>query len=215
MKFTDLGLSEALLKAVLEEGYSEPTPIQAQAIPAVLEGHDIMASAQTGTGKTAGFTLPLLHKLADMPRIDSRGQARPDAVPTRNDLAGLHPAEHPRDGAQIIESTARRSPTGRARTDVHLAELLDRGRRREVLGEALGLDEAPIGPIRLGRNELHDPIPPGAETLVHPRLAMGEGGLQHGRQRKVEVAPGQPRQAVLVGDHLALLGVLHLAVEYS
>jgi ATP-dependent RNA helicase RhlE len=64
MTFDELGLAPALLKAVREEGYSTPTPIQAQAIPAVLAGVDLLAGAQTGTGKTAAFTLPVLHKLA-------------------------------------------------------------------------------------------------------------------------------------------------------
>jgi ATP-dependent RNA helicase RhlE len=63
MTFDDLKLAPALLKAVREQGYETPTPIQAQAIPAVLEGHDLLAGAQTGTGKTAAFTLPMLHKL--------------------------------------------------------------------------------------------------------------------------------------------------------
>ena len=62
--FSDLGLSEALLKAVRDKGYETPSPIQAQAIPAVISGRDVMAAAQTGTGKTAGFTLPLLQRLA-------------------------------------------------------------------------------------------------------------------------------------------------------
>ncbi len=64
MKFEDLNLAPAILKAVSEQGYETPTPIQAQAIPAVLAGHDLLAGAQTGTGKTAAFTLPMLHKLA-------------------------------------------------------------------------------------------------------------------------------------------------------
>ncbi|TXH04318.1 MAG: DEAD/DEAH box helicase [Nevskiaceae bacterium] len=64
MSFANLGLSQGLLEAVAKEGYTEPTPIQAKAIPAVLEGHDLLAAAQTGTGKTAAFTLPLLHKLS-------------------------------------------------------------------------------------------------------------------------------------------------------
>ena len=63
MKFEDLNLAQAIQKAVAEQGYESPTPIQAQAIPAVLAGHDLLAGAQTGTGKTAAFTLPLLHKL--------------------------------------------------------------------------------------------------------------------------------------------------------
>ena len=64
MKFEDLGLAPALLKAVQEEGYDTPTPIQAQAIPIVLSGADLLAGAQTGTGKTAAFVLPMLHKLS-------------------------------------------------------------------------------------------------------------------------------------------------------
>ena len=63
MTFKDLGLSEALLKAVNKKGYTNPSPIQEKAIPLVLAGKDVLASAQTGTGKTAGFTLPMLHNL--------------------------------------------------------------------------------------------------------------------------------------------------------
>jgi ATP-dependent RNA helicase RhlE len=62
--FERLGLAPALLRAVAEQGYSAPTPIQAKAIPAVIAGHDILAAAQTGTGKTAAFTLPLLQRLS-------------------------------------------------------------------------------------------------------------------------------------------------------
>lgn len=68
MSFASLGLSAELLRAVADQGYDAPTPIQARAIPAVLAGHDLMASAQTGTGKTAAFTLPLLQNLHRGPR---------------------------------------------------------------------------------------------------------------------------------------------------
>ena len=64
MSFASLGLSEEILRAVSERGYTEPTPIQAQAIPVVLSGGDLLAGAQTGTGKTAGFTLPILQLLS-------------------------------------------------------------------------------------------------------------------------------------------------------
>ena len=64
MHFSELGLKAEIQRAVAEEGYDTPTPIQQQAIPAVLAGHDLMATAQTGTGKTAGFTLPILHRLS-------------------------------------------------------------------------------------------------------------------------------------------------------
>ena len=62
--FADLNLIPELLRAVADQGYTEPTPIQAQAIPLVMQGRDVMGAAQTGTGKTAGFTLPLLQRLA-------------------------------------------------------------------------------------------------------------------------------------------------------
>ncbi len=65
MKFTDLNLSEPILKAISDKGYEVPSPIQAEAIPAIMEGKDVMAAAQTGTGKTAGFTLPILERLKD------------------------------------------------------------------------------------------------------------------------------------------------------
>ena len=90
MKFTELGLHESLLKAVKEQQYDTPTPIQAQAIPAVMKGNDVLASAQTGTGKTAGFVLPMLHRLAERPRANS---ARPLALiltPTRELAAQVH-----------------------------------------------------------------------------------------------------------------------------
>ena len=69
MSFPSLGLHESLLRAIAETGYTEPTPIQAQSIPAIIAGNDLIGIAQTGTGKTAAFTLPLLHRLrSDAPR---------------------------------------------------------------------------------------------------------------------------------------------------
>ncbi|MBN1489849.1 MAG: DEAD/DEAH box helicase [Phycisphaerae bacterium] len=88
MRFDDLRLAEPILRAVHAEGYTIPTPIQAKAIPHVLEGRDVLACAQTGTGKTAAFALPILHRL---------GQLRPAGQP------------HPR--------TSRRRATGTHRTD--------------------------------------------------------------------------------------------------
>jgi ATP-dependent RNA helicase RhlE len=77
MKFEELNLAPAIIKAVLEQGYETPTPIQAQAIPVVLEGHDLLGGAQTGTGKTAAFVLPMLNKLSaeEAPRSKFGGVA--------------------------------------------------------------------------------------------------------------------------------------------
>ena len=87
MSFDTLGLAAPLLKAIADAGYTTPTPIQAQAIPAVLNGGDLMAGAQTGTGKTAGFTLPMLHRLATGEKLlNKRGKVAIRALvltPTR------------------------------------------------------------------------------------------------------------------------------------
>lgn len=84
MSFAALGLADALVRAVTEQGYSEPTPIQSQAIPVVLAGGDLMAGAQTGTGKTAGFTLPILQRLISTPTPPGRKKIRVLVlVPTR------------------------------------------------------------------------------------------------------------------------------------
>jgi ATP-dependent RNA helicase RhlE len=90
MKFADLGLSEPLLRAVVDKGYDTPSPIQLAAIPHVLAGSDLMAAAQTGTGKTAAFTLPLLHILsAGQPSQGKRIRALV-ITPTRELAAQVH-----------------------------------------------------------------------------------------------------------------------------
>lgn len=89
MSFQTLGLSAELLSAVKEQGYSEPTPVQQQAIPAIIEGRDIIAAAQTGTGKTAGFTLPLLHLLSTRPVGEKKVRAL-IVTPTRELAAQVH-----------------------------------------------------------------------------------------------------------------------------
>ncbi len=94
MSFTSLGLSDSILKAITEQGYSTPTPIQLKAIPAVIAGKDVMAAAQTGTGKTAGFTLPILEKLSQGNRAQSNQVRTLILTPTR-ELA-----------AQVAESIA-------------------------------------------------------------------------------------------------------------
>src|SRR5262249_50368846 len=87
--FENLGLSAELLRAVTEQGYTQPTPIQAQAIPVVLSGRDLLGAAQTGTGKTAGFTLPMLQRFS--------AHASASASPARHPGVGTGPApRHPR-----------------------------------------------------------------------------------------------------------------------
>ncbi|PTM09646.1 MAG: ATP-dependent RNA helicase RhlE [Bacteroidetes bacterium] len=90
MSFNSLGLSEALLKAVSKQGYTAPSPIQQKAIPLILEGKDVLASAQTGTGKTAGFTLPMLQILSEGQQLRKRPIRALVLTPTRELAAQVH-----------------------------------------------------------------------------------------------------------------------------
>jgi ATP-dependent RNA helicase RhlE len=87
MSFASLGLSDALLRAIADAGYTQPTPIQLQAIPAVLAGGDLLAGAQTGTGKTAGFVLPILQRLSTAPRASGRAAIRVLVLTPTRELA--------------------------------------------------------------------------------------------------------------------------------
>lgn len=90
MQFNSLGLSQALLKAISKKGYTTPSPIQQKAIPPILQGKDVLASAQTGTGKTAGFTLPLLHILSENPKEKYRPIRALVLTPTRELAAQVY-----------------------------------------------------------------------------------------------------------------------------
>ena len=91
MSFANLGLSEALLRALADEGYATPTPIQAKAIPHVLAGRDLFGCAQTGTGKTAAFALPLIDRLRETPRKPEPRRCRVLVLaPTRELAAQIH-----------------------------------------------------------------------------------------------------------------------------
>jgi ATP-dependent RNA helicase RhlE len=95
MSFTTLGLSAELLHAIADQGYNQPTPVQRQAIPVILAGKDILAGAQTGTGKTAGFALPLLQRLSQGSRVKCRNSVRALILAPTRELA-----------AQVEESVA-------------------------------------------------------------------------------------------------------------
>ncbi|MEK6593640.1 MAG: DEAD/DEAH box helicase [Pseudomonadota bacterium] len=94
--FASLGLSAELTRAVAEQGYTQPTPVQVQAIPVILEGRDVLAGAQTGTGKTAGFTLPLLQRLS--------AKGSPSSSPTRHPVRALIVTPTRELAAQVEES---------------------------------------------------------------------------------------------------------------
>ncbi|NHA15936.1 DEAD/DEAH box helicase [Thioalkalivibrio sp. XN279] len=157
MSFDSLGLQAELLRAVGEEGYSTPTPIQSQAIPVVLEGRDVLAGAQTGTGKTAAFTLPMLQRLAREP-VEGRRRIRALVlVPTRELAAQVasdietYGRHLPRLKAAVIFGGVSINPqiaTLRRGVDILVAtpgRLLDHAQQRTVdlsAVETLVLDEA-------------------------------------------------------------------------
>jgi ATP-dependent RNA helicase RhlE len=106
-KFSDLGLNDQLQRAVLDAGYSTPTPIQQEAIPHLLAGHDLLGCAQTGTGKTAAFALPILQRLASSgPRTPGRGVRALVLVPTRELAAQVAESFHTYGGARSTLSVA-------------------------------------------------------------------------------------------------------------
>jgi ATP-dependent RNA helicase RhlE len=104
MSFSDLGLSPDLMRAVADKGYDTPSPIQAQAIPAVMSGRDVLAGAQTGTGKTASFVLPILQRLlADAAHGTSRAPRALVLTPTRELAAQV--AQSARDYGKYVQLT--------------------------------------------------------------------------------------------------------------
>jgi superfamily II DNA/RNA helicase len=142
MKFADLGLSDELLKSVTDAGYDEPTPIQAQAIPSVLMMRDLIGIAQTGTGKTAGFVLPMIDILAHgrrralMPRADPGADARTGRAGGR-EFREVRQEPRSQDGAADRRRADGRSDQGpvrrRGRADRHPGRLMDLFERGKIL----------------------------------------------------------------------------------
>ena len=120
MSFKELGLIEPLLLAVAETGYTTPTPVQKQAIPAVLQGGDLLAGAQTGTGKTAAFVLPMLQKLtASAPRLQPQRLRQPPHPPGR---------EPRHEGADVVAVDDRHAQGQTGRRDQRLGVHPERAR---------------------------------------------------------------------------------------
>ncbi len=155
MSFHELGLSAELLRAVERQGYTRPTPVQRKSIPAVLEGRDILASAQTGTGKTAGFTLPILQRL-EQSRSRRRNPRALILVPTRelaaqvNESVSNYGAFLSIRSAQIYGGVSIRPQISRLREGVDIVvatpgRLLDHAQQGTIdlsSVEVLVLDEA-------------------------------------------------------------------------
>ena len=93
MTFDQLGLNDKILKAIQEKGYTQPSPVQEKAIPVILKGKDVLASAQTGTGKTAGFTLPILHLLSEKQYSSKKAKIKSLILTPTRELAAQVAAE--------------------------------------------------------------------------------------------------------------------------
>jgi ATP-dependent RNA helicase RhlE len=156
MSFETLGLSPVLLRALAEKGYTAPTPIQSEAIPLALAGHDLLGGAQTGTGKTAAFVLPMLQKLVDAPAAGPRKIRVLVLTPTRELAAQVHDSiktygKHARVASAVIYGGAGMQPqidAMRRGVDIlvatpgRLIDHLERGTARLGEVELLVLDEA-------------------------------------------------------------------------
>ena len=150
-QFKDLGLVETLLRALAEEGYTHPTPIQAQSIPSLLQGRDLLGIAQTGTGKTAAFALPIIQRLLANPRRSDPGFVRVLVLAPTRELA-----------AQIAESFRTYGRFARLQVACIVGGV-SLGPQRQVLARGLDvvvatpgrlLDHMGAGTVRLDRTEV-------------------------------------------------------------
>lgn len=217
MSFDSLGLSPVVLASVRQAGFSEPTPVQAQAIPAALAGADLMVSAQTGSGKTAAFMLPALHKLSHQPAQGGRGVQVLVLTPTR-ELAMQVSEASAVYGAQIkglhVATVVGGMPYGAQlkalsrRVDVLVAtpgRLIDHLKARRVdlsTVKTLVLDEADrmldMGFIE-DIEEIVSRTPADRQTLLFSATLDGSvAGLARGLMRdpkRIEVSSGQAQHA--------------------
>ena len=156
MPFQSLGLMPELVRALSDKGYTEPTAIQSQAIPAILNGDDVLGGAQTGTGKTAAFTLPILQRLAENPNPKAKGPRVLILVPTRELAVQVHTSireygKHIRLRTAVMYGGASMNPQMMAlgkgldilvATPGRLIDHLERGTAQLHRVETLILDEA-------------------------------------------------------------------------
>ena len=188
MTFSKLGLDEAQLRVCESLGYKEPTPIQSEAIPVVLEGRDLMGCAETGTGKTAAFLLPILKRIAERPLPGIRALV---LVPTR-ELAlqiqkNYNELNHKKENRSVIVigganmrtqiSELRRSPAVVIATPGRLLDLVERGAVKLATVEVLVLDEADrmldMGFLPAIRRVL-SLVPPKRQTLLFSATLSSE-----------------------------------------
>ena len=215
MSFENLGLSPFLLRALKEQGYDTPTPIQTQAIPLALAGHDLMAGAQTGTGKTAAFGLPLLQHLGTSPQAVN-GQRKPRALiltPTRELAVQVHDSLRDYSKYLRIPSTTIYGGAGmgpqqdalRRGVDLIVAtpgRLIDHMDRRNVdlSGiEILVLDEADrmldMGFLPAIKRILAKLPKQNRQTLLFSATFVDSiKQLAHGVHARAEADPGHPQQ---------------------
>jgi len=209
--FNGLELAKPLLRAIAGEGYTTPTPIQAKSIPALLEGRDLLGVAQTGTGKTAAFSLPLLHRLADSAGKALSGQPRALILAPTRELAGqigdslrTYGRELPLRTAVVFGGVSIRPQIQTLARGVHilvatpgrLIDLMNRGNLRLDAVETFILDEADrmldMGFVR-DVKKITAALPKRRQTLLFsatmPNSVQGLAGSLLNDPVRVEVAP--------------------------
>ena len=189
MSFADLGLSDELLRAVADSGYAEPTPIQKGAIPSVLMGKDLIGIAQTGTGKTAGFVLPMIDILHARPQPGAHAALADPRADARAGRAGRREFREIRQVPEALDGAA-----DRRRADGRPGQSAGKGRRRA--DRHAGPADGPVRPRQDHAQRLqsagHRRSRPHARHGLHPRH---RGNLHQAAQAAADPA--------VLGDHAA------------
>ena len=190
MPFDDLGLSPEILRAVAEEGYTEPTPIQREAIPIVLSGRDLMARAQTGTGKTAAFALPILERL--------KVHANTSFSPARHPIRVLVVAPTRELAIQVHDSFRVYGRHVGLRSTIVYGGVPMAPQERDLLA-GVEIVVATPGPTARSRRQPHAQPRPGRGA----RARRGRPDARHGLHRR---HPAHPRAAARAAPEPPLLG---------
>jgi len=185
--FSDFGLHPLLLQSIAETGYTTPTPIQAQAIPVVVEGRDVMGAAQTGTGKTAAFTLPILHRLMPL--------ANTSASPARHPVRALILTPTRELADQVYESVKRYSKQTPLRSAVVFGGV-DIGPQKEALRRGCEVLVATPGRLLDHVEQKNVNLPPDGILVLDEADRMLDMGFLPDLERIIRLLPAQ-RQGLL------------------
>ena len=206
MTFQELNLIEPLKRAVAEKGYTTPTPIQQQAIPPALEGRDLMGCAQTGTGKTAAFTLPILQLLAAEPRTKGRRTIKALVLTPTRELPLVINYDLPEVPETYVHRIGRTGRAGRDGQAIAFCSEEERPLLKDILkltGLELDPDSGELAPAQNSRKKPAGKKPDTAQTggqkqaeekrAAQKQPAQSQAGQRPGRRKPQGQAPGDPK----------------------